>query len=132
MHAHADQHDLVGDRDTIRDMLQDYQKQSDQGTVSMYLQLACPGWQAPRRNRVFELTAERGLSGLFGDGQRFSRICQISSLVGLAASVEAVAQTLATNANDLKCEIDSINAEACSAGCFAPFELHNDLLLSMI
>lgn len=132
MHAHAEQHDLVGHCGTIRDMLQGYQRQADQGALSMYLQLACPGWQAPRRQTIFELTSEKGLAGLFGDGERFLRVCQISSLVGLASNVESVAQALETNVKDFMAEIDGINAEARDAGGFPPFELHNRWLLSMI
>lgn len=132
MHAHAEQHILVGNGDAISGMLQDYQRQTDQFTLSMYLQLACPGWQAPRRQKIFELMSEKGIAGLFGDSERFCRACQISSLVGLASSVEAVAQALETNVEDFTAEIDVINAEARDAGFFAPFKLHNGLLLSMI
>jgi hypothetical protein len=132
MYAHAEQHDLVGNDDSIRNLLKDYQRQTDEGTLSTYLQLACPGWEAPRRQRLFELMTDNGLAGLFGDGERLHRVCKISSLVGLGSSVEAVAQALETNVADLTAEIGGINAEARDAGYVDPFELRSGLLFSII
>ncbi|MGI8962795.1 MAG: hypothetical protein ACR2IV_24165 [Bryobacteraceae bacterium] len=108
MHAFYEWQQKQADKDSVRELLADYEGQSNEAVTQLYPQLLLYRTHADERNRIMGALAN-GIGALFADHASRKRIAKISLLTGCGATVASVASSLGISTEAFRSEVASFN-----------------------
>lgn len=131
MHAFYDWQQRQAEKDSVRDLLADYERQVNEGTSQLYAQLFLHRRPSDDRDRIMGALAG-GLGALFDDDAIRERVAKLSLLTGCGATIASVAASVGTPPEALRSEVSSVN-EISERGCGLSFfhltssEIYSDI-----
>jgi hypothetical protein len=115
MHAFYDWQQRQAEKDSVRELLADYEGQANEAVSQLYPQLFLYRKPADERNRIMSALAS-GVGALFDDDAIRDRIARLSLLTGCGATPASVAAALEISPEALEAEVRSFN-EICERRC---------------
>jgi hypothetical protein len=131
MHAFYDWQQRQAEKDSVRELLAEYEGQANAAVSHLYPQLFL--YRVPEDERKRTMSAlDSGIGALFDDDAIRDRVARLSLLTGCGATVASVAAALEISPEALEAEVRSLS-ETCEKRCgFTLFQITSSEIYSNI